>query len=315
VLLVSGNHDSAERLAFAGRLLAGRNIHLGCVFDGAPKHVTLADEYGAVHFWLLPFIKPALVRAGLSERGLSDDIESYDDAVAAALGSAEIDYAQRNVLVAHQFFVKTGVEPLRSESELSPVGGLDAVNAELISRFDYAALGHLHGAQPVGQESVRYAGSPLKYSLSEWRQEKSLPVVELRKKGDLTVRKLPLRPIHDLREIRGPLDRLTSAEVASAADSEDYLRVVLTDEEELVDPMGKLRSVYPRVMALDFENSRTVGAETTGSAGSAGDAGGAASLSPFDLFSQFFLETSGAVMSPDQEKIARELLEAAETEE
>jgi exonuclease SbcD len=301
VLIISGNHDSPERLGYASRLLSDRQIHLCGAFDGSLRSVTLEDEYGGVNFWLLPFIKPSSVRGMFAERGT----DSYDDALAAALASADIDYAARNVLVSHQFFTKAGVEPLRSESELNPVGGLDAINAGLISRFDYAALGHLHGAQTVGGPHIQYAGSPVKYSFSECRQKKSVTLVELREKGDLTVTKLSLAPLHDMREIKGALDVLLSEEISAQADREDYLRVILTDEEEIIDPMGKLRSVYPNVMALDFENART----SIDTSALAADADKVASLSPYDLFSEFFLETSGAVMSEEQTKIARELLE------
>jgi exonuclease SbcD len=304
VLLISGNHDSSERLNFASRLLSDKRIHLCGVFDGVLRPVTLADEYGGVNFWLLPFIKPSSVRGLFGERAL----DGYDAAVAAVLESANIDFTARNVLVSHQFFMKSGLEPVRSESELNPVGGLDAVNAELISRFDYAALGHLHRAQTVGAEHIRYAGSPVKYSFSEWRQEKSVTLVELRDKGDLTVAKLSLTPLHDLRKIRGGLDTLISAEIASQGDRADYLRVILTDEEELIDPLGKLRSVYPHVMALDFENSRT-GMDL---AGITADVGKIEKNSPYELFSEFFLEVSGAVMSEEQAEIVRELLETTE---
>jgi exonuclease SbcD len=307
VLLISGNHDSPERLNYASRLLAEKNIHLCSVFDGKLRSVPLTDEYGAVNFWLLPFVKPSSVHGMFAEK----EIESYHDVLTAALESAPVDYSERNVLVSHQFFTKAGVTPVRSESELNPVGGLDAINADLISRFDYAALGHLHGAQTVGYEHIRYAGSPVKYSFSEWRQKKSASLVELRGKGDITVTKLPFTPLHDMREIKGKLEVLTSNEIASQADKEDYLRVVLTDEEDIIDPMGKLRSVYPNVMALDFENSRTGIDLSTLQA----DSDKVNSLSPFDLFSEFFLETSGAVMSGEQAAIVRELLESSGDEQ
>jgi exonuclease SbcD len=307
VLLISGNHDSPERLNYASRLLSEKHIHLCGVFDGKLRSVTLTDEYGAVNFWLLPFIKPSSVQGMFAKR----EIEGYDDMLTAALESASIDYTERNVLVSHQFYTKQGVTPVQSESELSPVGGLDAINADLLSRFDYVALGHLHGAQTVGYEHIRYAGSPIKYSFSEWRQEKSVSLVELREKGDISLTKLPLTPLHDMREIKGKLAALTSAEIASQAGKEDYLRVILTDDEEIIDPMGKLRSIYPNVMALDFENSRTSIDLSTVSAHSQK----VESLSPYDLFSEFFLETSGAVMTEDQAAIVRKFLESTEDEQ
>jgi len=301
VMVISGNHDSAERLSYASRLLMEKQLYICGSYDGSIRKVTLADEHGDVHFWLLPFLKPSAVRGALDDA----DVESYDDAVAKALGTAGIDWAERNVLVSHQFYTKPGVTPVRSESELSPVGGLDAVDAGHIGRFDYVALGHLHGRQSVGVDNIRYCGSPVKYSFSEWRHEKSANIVELGQKGSCSVKALPLAPIHDMREIKGELSVLISDEVANLADKEDYLSVILTDEEEIIDPLGKLRSVYPNIMGLDFENSRTsidAGAIST-------TAEKVRRLSPFDLFSEFFLEVQGSTMSPEQADTVRELLE------
>ena len=301
VMLISGNHDSPDRINYASRLLTDKRIYFCGAFDGAMHKVTLADEYGEVHFWLLPFVKPASVRGILGE-----ETASYDDAVAAAIATADIDYSGRHVLVSHQFYAKAGVMPVRSESELNPVGGLDAVDAGIIGRFDYAALGHLHGGQRVGVEHIRYCGSPLKYSFSEWRHKKSLTLVELRQKGSLSISELPLAPRHDMREIRGRLGELISG--SSRGDNEDYLRVILTDEEELIDPMGKLRSVYPNIMSLEFENSRTgVDIESI--------APGEEKLTDYELFGEFFLEMQGSAMSVEQARIVRELLEKAGDED
>jgi exonuclease SbcD len=302
LLLISGNHDSPERLNYASRLLSEQNIRICGVFDGALQSVTLRDAIGNVHFRLLPFIKPSTVRGMFGGR----EIESHADAVSAVLESADIDFSERNVLISHQFYTASGVAPIRSESEIDPVGGLDAIDAGVLSRFDYVALGHLHGAQNVGGRKIRYAGSPLKYSFSECRQEKSVTLVTLLEKGNLSVATLPLVPLRDMREIKGPLERLLRDDVVSRAGKDDYLRVILTDAQEIIDPMGKIRSVYPNVMALDFENPRQ--AALSGVAGIDAETLGA--LSPYELFSGFFLETHGAVMSEKQEKIVRALLEA-----
>lgn len=300
VILISGNHDSPERLNYASRLLLERKLHLCGVFDGALRSVTLSDEYGDIKFWLLPFIKPSGVRGMFMDK----KIESYTDAVNVVLESAGIDYSERNVLISHQFYTSAGITPIRSESEINPVGGLDAVNAGLLSEFDYVALGHLHGSQGVGR-NVRYAGSPIKYSFSEWKQRKSVMLVEIKEKGNIALTALPLLPLHDMREIKGPLEQLLSDEVSSQGNKEDYLRVILTDEEEIIDPMGKIRSIYPNVMALDFENSRT----STDVSGTPLGIDQFERLSPYDLFSEFFLEMSGTVMSEEQAQIVRELLE------
>jgi len=301
VMLISGNHDSPERIHFASRLLTDKQLFFYGAFDGEMQKITLPDEYGEVNFWLLPFIKPSSIRGMFQNQ----DIDSYDDAVATVLDAVNIDFTARNVLVSHQFYTKTGITPIRSESELNPVGGLDAVNAGLIERFDYVALGHLHGAQSVGATHIRYCGSPIKYSFSEWRQEKSISVVELGEKGDLSVCPYPLVPLREMREIRGELETLTSDEISSQANKEDYLRVILTDEDEIIDPMGKLRSVYPNIMSLDFENTRTsidIDAVST-------DAETMESLSHFELFGKFYLKIQGSAMSEEQAAIVREILE------
>lgn len=300
VILISGNHDSPERLNYASRLLLERKLYLCGVFDGTLRSVMLSDEYGELKFWLLPFVKPSGVRSMFADK----KIESYTDAINVILESANIDYSKRNVLLSHQFYTSAGITPTRSESEINPIGGLDAVDVELLSKFDYVALGHLHGAQGVGG-NVRYAGSPIKYSFSEWKQKKSVTIVDIKDKGNITITTLPLIPLHDMREIKGPLEQLMSDEVSSRGNREDYLRVILTDEEEIIDPMGKIRSIYPNVMALDFENSRT----NIDALGALKDAEQLEKLSPYDMFSEFFLGITGAVMSEEQVQIVRELME------
>ena len=300
VILISGNHDSPERLNYASRLLSERKLHLCGVFDGLLRSVSLYDTHGNVTFWMLPFIKPSSVRGFFTDR----EIESYTDAINAALDSADIDHSKRNVLLSHQFYTGAGITPIRSESEINPIGGLDAVDTGLLAKFDYVALGHLHGSQAVGG-NVRYAGSPIKYSFSECKQIKAATLVQMEEKGNITIDTLPLTPIRDMREIKGPLEQLLSEEVSQKGNKEDYLRVVLTDEDEIIDPMGKIRSVYPNVMALDFENSHT----RINVSGILPEPGQFERLSPFDLFSEFFLEMNGGVMSEEQTQIVRELME------
>jgi exonuclease SbcD len=305
VFIVSGNHDSPERIGYASRLLSEKNIFLCGVFDKAPQKIVLTDEYGEVFFWLLPFIKPSSLYGMFGDK----KIEGYNEALSAAIESANVDFSSRNVLVSHQFYTKAGHSPLRSESELEFVGGLDAVDSAIIELFDYAALGHLHRAQKIGSEHIRYAGSPVKYSFSECRQEKSFTAVELREKGDLSITAVPLKPIHDMREIKGDLASLTSAEVSSLADKEDYLRVILTDEEEIVDPMGKIRGVYPNVMALGFENSRT-GAEIPDIPDISKITEQPGQLGPYELFGEFFFAAEGSVMTKEQSGIVRDILDS-----
>lgn len=250
VLLISGNHDSPERLAFGGRVMDSCGIHISPVYDGALAPVTLHDAFGPVHVWLLPFVKPAHVRRWFPDA----DIESYTDAVAEAVAHMDIDTAARNVLVTHQF-VTGGT---RSGSEELSVGGTDNVDSGVFAPFDYVALGHLHGAQHIGRETIRYAGSPLKYSFSEARQHKSVTVVTLGEKGDVQVRTAALTPLRELREIRGSYDELTARSFYEHTTyRSDYLHLILTDEQDVFDAMSRLRTIYPYLMTLDYDNART----------------------------------------------------------
>ena len=250
VLLISGNHDSPERLAFGGRVMDSCGIHISPVYDGALAPVTLQDAFGPVHVWLLPFVKPAHVRRWFPDA----DIESYTDAVAEAVAHMDIDTAARNVLVTHQF-VTGGT---RSGSEELSVGGTDNVDSSVFAPFDYVALGHLHGAQHIGRETIRYAGSPLKYSFSEARQHKSVTVVTLGERGDVQVRTVALTPLRELREIRGSYDELTARSFYEHTTyRSDYLHLILTDEQDVFDAMSRLRTIYPYLMTLDYDNART----------------------------------------------------------
>lgn len=250
VLLISGNHDSPERLAFGGRVMDSCGIHISPVYNGALAPVTLHDTFGPVHVWLLPFVKPAHVRRWFPDA----DIESYTDAVAEAVAHMDIDTAARNVLVTHQF-VTGGT---RSGSEELSVGGTDNVDSGVFAPFDYVALGHLHGAQHIGRETIRYAGSPLKYSFSEARQQKSVTVVTLGEKGDVQVRTAALTPLRELREIRGSYDELTARSFYEHTTyRSDYLHLILTDEQDVFDAMSRLRTIYPYLMTLDYDNART----------------------------------------------------------
>lgn len=249
VFAVSGNHDSAERIAFGAQLMNSRGIYMSPVYDGNAQKISLYDGYGEVVIHLLPFVRPSVVRHAYPD----DEIGSYQDAVAAAVNHMNIDTAIRNVLVAHQFV--TGAS--RSESEDISVGGLDNVDAAVFDVFDYVALGHIHGPQKMGRETVRYCGTPLKYSFSEAEHQKSATIIELAEKGDITVRTVELKPIRDMRIIKGTYMELTTPAFYRASNTEDYILAILTDEEDVVDGMQKLRVIYPNLMRLEYDNRRT----------------------------------------------------------
>ena len=248
VLAISGNHDSPERIAFGAQLMAPSGVFLSPVYGGTVEPVTLSDAFGEVRFYLLPFVKPSNVRRFYSDAG----IESYTDAVRCAVEHMEVDTSVRNVLITHQFV--TGA--VRSESEDITVGGTDNVDAAVFDAFDYTALGHLHSAQKIGRETLRYSGTPLQYSFSE-RGQKSVTVVELREKGNVTVSALPLAPLRALREIRGSYSELTLRENYAGTNTGDYIHAVLTDENDVPNALARLRSIYPNLMRLDYDNLRT----------------------------------------------------------
>ncbi|MBO6157646.1 MAG: exonuclease SbcCD subunit D [Firmicutes bacterium] len=252
VLIISGNHDSDERLNFGSSLFSARGVYIAGKYEGSLQKVTLKDAQGEVDFWMLPFVKASLVRHYLPEA----DIESYDDAVRAAISACQPDPDRRNVLLAHQFVTGHGQDPemAGSENQLpQAVGTIEKVGWDAFEAFDYVALGHIHTPQMVGRETIRYAGSPLKYSLSEIRREKSVPVVTLGKKGETDIRLVPITPLRDMRRIKGKLDELLDAALLT----EDYIYATLTDEEIIPDAVGHLRTYYPNLMKLDYANSHT----------------------------------------------------------
>ena len=296
VLLISGNHDSPERLAFGGRVMDSCGIHISPVYDGAVAPVTLHDELGPVHVWLLPFVKPAHVRRWFPDA----DIESYTDAIAEAVAHMDIDTAARNVLVTHQF-VTGGA---RSGSEELSVGGTDNVDSSVFAPFDYVALGHLHGAQHIGRETIRYAGSPLKYSFSEARQHKSVTVVTLGEKGDVQVRTAALTPLRELREIRGSYDELTARSFYEHTTyRSDYLHLILTDEQDVFDAMSRLRTIYPYLMTLDYDNARTR------AAGGMSVPAETERRTPLELFEALYTRQNHQPMSEVQREYIAQLME------
>lgn len=249
VYMISGNHDSAERLSFGAKLFESSDIYISQVYDGNVKKIGLEDEYGLVNVYLLPFLKPATVRHVLQR----DDIESYEDGVMAALQECEVDASQRNILAAHQFV--TGAD--RCDSEETSVGGLDNVSAEVFDKFDYVALGHIHRPQKMGRETLRYSGTPLKYSFSEVDHKKSVTIVELLEKGNVQINTVPLVPMRDMRKVRGTYMEVTEKERYTAENKMDYLQITLTDEEDVPGALQKLRTIYPNLMRLEYDNKRT----------------------------------------------------------
>lgn len=286
VLLISGNHDSPERLAFLSRIMGQSGIHVSPVYAGDTAPIILTDAHGPVHFYLLPFIKPTQVRRFFE----GEEIISYTDAVAAAIRSMNLDLSLRNVLVTHQFVTGS----LTCDSEELNIGGADNVDGAVFDPFDYVALGHLHRPQYAYGEKVRYAGSLLKYSFSECRHVKSVTLAELGPKGSLNVATLPIVTGRDMREIKGSWAEVTSPLAVSSRNPMDYLRITLTEEEEVPDAMARLRSHYPNLMRLDYDNQRTRQYQAVSGAVNPEQ------KTPLALFEELYELQNNQPMSPEQ---------------
>lgn len=253
VFLISGNHDSAERVAFGHQLMQGSGIWISPVYDGTIRHHTLEDRWGEVNIYLIPFLRPSVVRSFFPDI----EIEDYTDALRTIIEDLQVDTSRRNVVLAHQFVTAAGALPETCDSEQLSVGGLDRVDGSVFSPFDYTALGHLHGPQRVGSETVRYAGSPLKYSFSELHQKKSVTVAELRAKGETEIRQIPLQPRREMTELRGTFEEILEEARKKGEPQTDYYHMILTDETDVVDALSRLREYYPNIMLLDYDNRRT----------------------------------------------------------
>lgn len=296
VFVISGNHDSPERIAFGSRIMDAGGIHLSPVYNGIIKPVCLNDKYGNLNVYMLPFIKPAIVRRFFEE----ETIDSYTDAVSCAIRHMDINCDERNILVTHQFV--TGA--YRSDSEEISVGGSDNVDASVFNVFDYVALGHIHSPQNCSSNKIRYCGTPLKYSFSEDKDRKSVTVVDVFEKGKVSYRTIDLIPKHDLIELRGTYEELTRRSYYEHTTwQEDYVHITLTDEEDIPDAIGKLRAVYHRLMKLDYDNKRTrLSAEINGSSEME-------SKNPIELFSEFYSLQNNQPMNDEQNDYMKEIIE------
>lgn len=295
VHIISGNHDSPERLGCCSRLISSNKIYIDGVFTGKAEKYTLQDDSESVNIYTLPFIKPANVRAFYKD----EEITSYTQAVKVVLDNSDIDPEQLNILVAHQY-VTNGTEMERTDSETTSVGGIDNVNADVFDSFDYVALGHLHAKQSIDGRIV-YCGSPLKYSKSEHKHKKTTIMLEIAN-GEISKTEIPLTPLRDMRVIRGELKDLTENPVGN---TDDYIFAELTDENEPLDAIGHLRSVYPNIMGMSYDNKRTAqSAEVRLRAMGA--------KSSIELFEEFYQQQNGDDLSAEQKEIVQNILKELE---
>ena len=301
VFMISGNHDSPERVSYGGRLMKKSGIYVAPVYEGKTEKVEFTDAYGKVCIHLLPFVKPAVVRHAFEGGEFAKEAEAvcdYQSAVKMAVSHMDVDAEARNVLVAHQFV--TGA--MRCESEEVSVGGLDNVDASVFDAFDYVALGHIHSPQAVGREQVRYCGTPLKYSFSEAGQEKSITMVNLKEKGNVEISAIPLQPLRDMRKIRGTYLELTARSFYQDMNCSDYIQVTLTDEDDVPDGLQKLRVIYPNIMQLLYDNKRTGTIQEIDAAQAVEE------KTEIELFREFYELQNNQPMTKQQEDFAEQLI-------
>ena len=299
--LISGNHDGAQRLQFASGILKKEGIHIAGTFKGGPEHIVLSDAFGPIHVWMLPFLRPGMLRPFAEEIP-----ETYEEAVKTALHGAVLHREERNLLLAHQFVTAGGRKPEISDSEQRSLGGIDQVDASVFGAFDYVALGHIHRPQKMGDVKIRYAGSPLKYSFSEWNQTKSVTVAELREKGSLSVRKLPLEPKTEMAVLKDTMEALASEKYRKYREGY-YLSIVMTDEETLEHPMERLRKIFPGMLEFAVENRRSRSGGISGSAELQ-----CLKKTPLDLFGEFYEKQNGIPMSDTEQELLEEVIKSME---
>lgn len=296
VFIISGNHDSAERLSFGAHIFSQNNIYISPVYNGQIEPISLNDAYGKINFYLLPFIKPATVRPFFPD----EKINSYTEAVQTVLNNLPLNKDERNILIAHQFV--TGA--VLSDSEEIVVGGLDNVDAHVFDAFDYVALGHIHTPQTILRDSIRYCGTLLKYSFSEANQQKCATVIDIKAKGQMDITAYPVKPLHDMHKIKGTYAELTDRQNYIGTDTDDYILATLTDEEDVPDAIGRLRSIYPNIMQLDYDNIRTRTRNNIETV----DINTA--KAPLELFGEFYKLQNNQPLNETQSQIMQDLIAA-----
>lgn len=295
VFVISGNHDSPERIAFGERLMRHSNVFLSPVYRGDIEPIILEDEYGSVFVYMLPFIKPVHVKHFLEETQIDD----YTEAMQSVISHMNIDSRERNILVAHQFV--TGA--VKSESEEISVGGLDNVDASVFAPFDYVALGHIHRAQKIGKETIRYCGTPLKYSFAEAEHKKSVTLFDLTEKGEVKICTKELKPMRDMIKIQGFFGELISSDFYEKIDKDSYVQITLFDENDVPNAFGRLAVIYPNLMQLKYDNKRTR------ESGEIVDSAESLSLSPENLFAQFYEEMNQQPLTKEQAEYMQDKIE------
>ncbi len=300
VFIISGNHDSKDRLGFGNKIFEDEGLYIESKYNGRLKKVRLEDEYGPLNIYMLPFIKPVEVK-----KFFEDDLENnYDLAINKIIEKEEIDKSERNIIMVHQFVTAGNVKPERTESEVLSLGGIENVDVSNFKSFDYVAIGHVHRPQKIGRDTARYAGTILKYSFSEINHNKSIPIIDIKEKGNITINLLPLKPLRDMREIKGPIEELIKEENYKEGNLEDYIKAIITNEEPVYDAIGKIKKIYPNTLKLEIQNSKTINKNEEQNI----NLEEVKKKSELELFSDFYKLQNNLELNEEQKEIVKNII-------
>lgn len=315
IIAISGNHDSGERVSFGNKILEKEGLYIEGTIGDCIKKITLQDSYGDVNFYMIPYVDPAVLRKKLND----DEIRNHNYAMKALIDSVkeDIDLNERNIIVSHGYvtskreealengdediYVVADLETSESERPLS-IGGTDLIDSKIFDGFDYVALGHLHGRQRVGRDGIRYSGSLMKYSFSEINHKKGVVIVDINNNKELTIRQEELKAKRNMRIIKGPLEDLIKAGLDDDTNREDYIQAILTDDGEIIDPIGKLRTVYPNIMLLR-RDERRFNEESITSASS-----GYKNKSEYELFKEYYKSLGSGEFTEEKDQVLRDVI-------
>lgn len=301
VCLIAGNHDSKERLNFGSEIFADEGLYISSIYNGKVDKVQLNDEYGKLNIYMLPYIKPVEIKQYFND---DVDVSSYHNAVKEIISKENVIETERNIILSHQFVTAGDTEPEKSESETLFLGGTENVDVSCYDKFDYVALGHIHGPQRIGRDTARYAGTMLRYSFSEIKQNKALTILDFKEKGNLNIEFIPLKPLRDMRVIKGPIEELTKEENYSKTNREDYIKAIITNEEQVYDAIGQIKKIYPNTLKLEIENSKM--ATNTGIKMS--DIDNIKKKDEVELFNEFYKYQNNQDLNEMQLKIIKEVV-------
>lgn len=306
VFIIAGNHDSKERLNFGSKMFEDDGIYIETKYNGNLRKISLNDEFGKLNIFMLPFIKPIEVKQFFDE-----DLENnYNTAISKIIGKEKIDTNERNIILVHQFVTAGTNEPERTESEVLTLGGIENVDVSNFNNFDYVAIGHVHRAQRIGRDTARYAGTMLKYSFSEVNDNKSVPIIDIKEKGNINIKLIPLKPLRDMREIKGPLEKLLSKEIYEQENTEDYIKAIITNEEPVYDAIGKIRRIYPNTLKLEIKNSKTINDIKMQNM----NLENLKKKSELELFADFYKSQNAVELDEKQISIVQKIIEEAKNE-